>query len=155
MSYKCEILEKIAQPALAMRIRTPAADLPQIMGKSYQAIAQFLCELGEQPAGPAYAAYFNMDMQNLDVEIGFPVSRLINGRGQIIASEIPGGRMATCQFTGPYSDMAPAYQALQQLASKEGHQTTGVSYEFYLNDPAQTPPQELMTQIVFPLKSSG
>jgi len=27
-----------------------------------------------------------------------------------------------------------------------------VAYEFYLNDPQTTPPSELQTQVVFPLK---
>jgi effector-binding domain-containing protein len=155
MSYNCEILEKPAQPSLAIRTRTAVADLPQLMGKSYQAIAQLLGELGEQPAGPPYAAYFNMEMQNLDVEVGFPVHHVLSGKGQIVAGEIPGGKLASCQFTGPYSDMVPAYEALQQWVSEEGYEATGVSYEVYLNDPAQTPPQELMTQIIFPLKSGG
>jgi effector-binding domain-containing protein len=123
------------------------------MEKSYRAIAQFLGELGEQPAGPAYAAYFNMDMQDLDVEIGFPVSRVLSGKGEIIASEIPGGRLATCLYTGVYSEIGPAYEELTQWIAKEGCETAGVSYEFYLNDPAQIPPQELMTQIIFPLKT--
>ena len=155
MSYNCEVLEKKAQPVLGIRTRTPVSDLPQVMGKSFEAIEQLLGELGEQPAGPPFAAYFNMDIKNLDVEIGFPVSRVLNGKGEIIASEIPGGRIASCNYTGPYSEIGPAYEALMQWVAKEGHETTGVSYEFYLNDPDQTPPRELMTQIAFPLRSGG
>ena len=37
-------------------------------------IAQYLAEQSEQPAGAPFVAYYNMDMQNLDVEIGFPVT---------------------------------------------------------------------------------
>jgi effector-binding domain-containing protein len=33
-----------------------------------------------------------------------------------------------------------------------GYQASGVSYEIYLNDPTCTPPQELRTQILFPLR---
>ena len=152
MLYECKILERTAQPVLAIRTRTPVADLPQIMGKTYRAIEELLGELGEQPVGPAFAAYFNMNMQNLDVEIGFPVSRVLNSRGEIVACEIPAGRFATCHYTGPYSKIGLAYQALMQWMVKEGYQATGVSYEFYLNDPNQTSPQELMTEIMFPLK---
>jgi len=154
MSYNCEVLEKTTQPALAIRTRTPVTDLPQIMGRSYQAIAQHLGEMGEQPSGPPYAAYFNMDMQDLDLEIGFPVSRALAGKAEIRSSEIPGGKHAACLYTGPYGDIGPAYEALMQWMAEKGYEATGVSYEFYLNDPTQTPPQELMTQIVFPLKSA-
>lgn len=152
MSYKCKVKEQPTQATLAIRTRVSVQDLPQVLGKAYGAIAQYLGELGEQPAGPPFVAYYNMDMQALDVEIGFPVSRKLSGKGDIQASEIPGGKVATCLCTGPYSDVKPAYNALSQWMKENGYEATGVAYEMYLNDPGQTVPQELQTQIVFPLK---
>ena len=152
MSYKCKVKEQPTQATLAIRTRVSVQDLPQVLGKAYGAIAQYLGESGEQPAGPPFAAYYNMDMQALDVEIGFPVSRKLSGKGDIQAGEIPGGKVATCLYTGPYSDIEPAYNALSQWMKENGYEATGIAYEMYLNDPGQTPPQELQTQIVFPLK---
>ena len=154
MSYTCEVKERPAQPALSIRTKTPVQNLPQVLGKVYGDIAKYLGALGEHPAGPPFAAYYNMDMQNLDVEIGFPVARTINGKGDIRAGEIPGGKVVTCLYTGPYSDIAPAYDALAQWIKDNGYTATGVSYEMYLDDPSDTSPQELKTQIVFPLKSA-
>ena len=152
MSYECKVKEQPTQATLAIRTRVSVQDLPQVLGKAYGAIAQYLGELGEQPAGPPFVAYYNMDMQALDVEIGFPVSRGLSGKGDIQAGEIPGGKVVTCLYTGPYSDIGPAYNALSQWMKENGHEATGVAYEMYLNDPGQTPPQELQTQIMFPLK---
>jgi len=152
MSYKCEVKEQTTQPTLAIRTRVSVQDLPQTLGGAYGAIAQYLGELGEQPVGPPFAAYHNMDMQNLDVEMGFPVSRKLASRGDIQAGEIPGGKAATCLHTGPYGEIEPAYDALSQWIKDNGYEATGVAYEMYLNDPEQTAPQELQTQIVFPLK---
>ena len=154
MSYQCEAKEQPAQPTLSIRTRTPVQDLPQELGKAYGAIGQYLGELGEQPVGPPFAAYYNLDMQDLDVEIGFPVSRRLPGKDDIEASQIPGGKVATCIYTGPYSEMEPAYDALSQWIEDNGYQATGVAYEMYLDDPAQTPPQEPKTQILFPLKAA-
>jgi len=152
MSYKCEVREQPAQATLAVRTRTSVQELPQVLGQTYGAIAQYLGELGEQPVGPPFTAYYNMDMQDLDVEIGFPVARELPGRGDIQAGEIPGGKVATCLYTGPYSDIEPAYNALFQWMEENGYEATGVAYEMYLDDPQETPPEELQTQIVFPLK---
>jgi len=44
-----------------------------------------LNELGEKPLEAAFAAYYNMDMENLDVEMGFPVAKPLAGRGEIKA----------------------------------------------------------------------
>ena len=152
MAYQCEVREQPAQPALSIRTRTSVQDLPGVIGKAYGAIAQYVGGLGEAPVGPPFAAYYNMDMQDLDVEMGFPVSRQMAGQGEIKASQIPGGKAATCLHTGPYGDMGPAYQALADWIKEQGYESTGVNYEIYLNDPTHTPPQELKTLLLFPLK---
>ena len=152
MSHSCEIKEQAAQPTLTIRTRASVGDLPKVLGKVYGAIVHYLGELGEQPAGAPFAAYYNMDMENLDVEIGFPVSSKLAGKGDIKASEIPGGMVATCLYTGPYSQVEPAYEALTKLVDDSEYDPTGVAYEMYLNDPNQTPPDELQTLILFPLK---
>ena len=152
MSFQCDVKEQAAQTVLSIRTRTSVEDLPQALGQAYGAIAQYLQELGEHPVGHPFAAYYNLDMQDLDVEMGFPVSRKFPGKDDIGAGEIPGGKVATYLYTGPYSEMEPAYTALSQWMKDNGYEPTGVVYEMYLDDPAQTPPQEWRTQIVFPLK---
>ena len=152
MSYACELKEQAAQPTLAIRTRTSVQDLPRRLGESFGAIAQYLGELGEHPTGAPFSAYYNMDMENLDVEIGFPVSRELPGRGDIQPGEIPGGKAATLLYTGPFSEMEPAYDALSQWMAENGHEPTGVAYEVYLSDPDEVPPEELQTLIMFPLR---
>jgi effector-binding domain-containing protein len=151
MSYQFEVKEQPTQKTLSIRTRAAVRDLPQVFGEGYGKIAQYLDELGEQPIGPPFAAYYNMDMDNLDVEFGFPVARPLPGRTEIKAGEIPGSRVATCLHIGPYSEMEPAYTALTKWMEDNGYEGTGVSYELYLNDPHETPPAQ--TQIIFPLKN--
>jgi len=123
-----------------------------MLGETYGAVAQYLGELGEYPAGPPYAAYYNDDMENLDIEAGFPVARELEGRGDIEAGEMPGGKAATCMHIGPYDDIEAAYNAMSKWIKEHGLEPTGVAYEMYLNDPDEVPPEELQTQILFPLK---
>ncbi len=151
MTYRCDTIDRPAQPALSIRTHSAVQDLPQVLGKAYGAIMQYLGELGVSPAGAPFVAYFNMDMQDLDMEIGFPVMQPLPGKGEVQASQIPAGKAATCLHTGPYPEIEHAYKALSAWVSEKGYTPTGVSYEFYLNDPQQTPPQELQTQILFPL----
>jgi effector-binding domain-containing protein len=152
MSYECEVREQHAQPTLTVRTRAAVQDMPQVLGQAFGRIAQYLGELGEHPAGPPFVAYHNEDMDDLDLEIGFQVARELPGRDDVEPSEIPGGKAATCLHVGPYSDIKPAYEALWQFVADEGYEASGVAYEMYLNDPQETPPEELQTQISFPLK---
>ncbi len=152
MSYQCELIQQTLQPTLAVRTRTSAQDLPALVGQTYGAIAAYLGQLGQYPAGPPYAAYYNMDMQDLDVELGFPVAKELPGKDDIKASRIPGGRFAAVLHTGPYDKVSVAYEALARWMTDKGYQATGVAYEVYLNDPGQTKPEDLQTRVMMPLR---
>lgn len=154
MSYHCEVKEQPTQQTLSIRTRAAVQNLPQMFGEGYGKIAQYLGQLGEHPIGPPFAAYYNMDMNDLDVELGFPVARQLPGKDEIKAGQIPGGRAATCLYIGPYSNIEPAYTALMKWMADNGYEAAGVAYELYLNDPTKTPPAELQTQIFFPLKNA-
>lgn len=152
MDYRCELIDRSAQPALAVRTRAPVQSLPQVVGQAFGAVIQAATQQGAQPSGPPFVAYHNMDMADLDMEIGFPFAAKLRGGGEVVTSEIPGGKAAACLHIGPYDKVGAAYEALQTWMQANGHVPSGVAYEFYFNDPGTTPPAELQTQIVFPLK---
>jgi effector-binding domain-containing protein len=152
MSYPCELIDLTAQPVLSVRARGAVKDLPAIMGRSYGVLGAYLGRMGKQAAGAPFVAYYNQDMQNLDLEIGFPVAEKLPGQGEIQAGEIPGGKAVRTMHVGPYDKIGPAYEALGKWMQTKGHQGTGVCYEMYLNDPQQTPPAKLQTLILFPVK---
>lgn len=152
MDYRCELLDRPAQPTLVIRTRAAVQNLPQVIGPAYGAVFQYAGRLGVQPSGAPFVAYHNMDMQDLDMEIGFPFAQKLPGEGQVLAGEIPGGKAAACLHVGPYDQLGAAYEALHQWMQANGHVPAGVAYEFYLNDPQGTPPAELQTQLVFPLQ---
>jgi effector-binding domain-containing protein len=151
MPYNCELFEIPQTPLLSIRTHAAVQDLPGLIGSSYGAIMHYLGELGEAIAGEPFVIYYNLDMQNLDIEIGFPVTKSLPGKGNIQPSILPAGPAARALYTGPYAEMAPAYEALQKFIAEKGCQPTGVAIEYYLNGP-ETPPEKLETRIVFPLK---
>lgn len=152
MEYQCELIDRSAQPTLCIRTRTTIQDLPQVVGRAYGAIMGYAGQLGVHPSGAPYVAYYNMDMQDLDMEIGFPFEETLPGKGEILSGMLPAGRAAACLHVGPYPQLGAAYEALGKWVEAQAYAVTGVAYEFYLNDPQTTPPTELQTQIVFPLK---
>lgn len=151
MDYQCEIKDQPAQPTLSVRTHAAVQDLPVVIGKVYGSIAQYLGELGEEPAGMPFVAYFNMDMQNLDLEIGFPVKKKLGGKGEIQASEVPAGKYATTLYVGPYDKCQGAYDALNAYIKEKGFEATGAAYEYYHDGP-EVPPEKTRTTIVLPLK---
>lgn len=152
MNYNIELKEQAAQPVLSIRKTTSVGELPQEIGKAYCSIAQHLNEIGEQPAEAPFTAYYNLDMEHLDVEMGFPVSKQLAGGGEIKAGIIPAGKYAECMYKGPYSEMVPAYDAMNRWISEKGLAATGISYEIYYNSPEEVPESELLTKIMLPVK---
>jgi len=148
----CEVKEQKVQHSLSIRKTTSVENLAEVLGESYMKIMQYMGEIGECPTGAPYTAYFNMDMQNLEVEIGFPVATKLPEKDDIKPSEVPAGKYASCIHTGPYSEIEPAYNTLTKWVDDNGYKPSGIAYEFYLNDPGDTPPDKLQTQILFLLK---
>ena len=109
-------------------------------------------ELGEAPSGAPFVAYYNMDMGDLDIEVGFPTNKPLSGKDEVKPGEMPAGRYAMTMHVGPYNEIDPAYNALRAWMAKKGYEAAGTAYEMYLNHPSHTPPAALQTQILFPLK---
>jgi effector-binding domain-containing protein len=151
MSNEVTIQEIPEQHVLSLRTRSAVASLPALMGKVYGSIAAYLEANKAFPAGPPFAAYFNMEMDDLDIEIGMPVAVPLPGTGEFGPGVIPGGRYASLVHVGPYDKLAPAYQALTTWMEENGQVPSGVAYEHYLNDPQGTPPEALQTEIRFAL----
>jgi effector-binding domain-containing protein len=155
MFTKCEIKKQPAQPVMSIRMRTAVQELPNVLGKAFGDVAMAIGEQRQQPIGPPFVAYYNMDMQDLDIEVGFPVAKKLQAKGEVKPGEMPEGKVATTLYTGPYGDgMKAPYEALTKLVEEKGEVPTGVVYEIYFNSPMDTPPEKLQTQIVFPLKGN-
>ena len=150
MTNEIDLLDVGPRPVLAIRLRTPVDELPGKLGECYHKIGKYLGEIGGQMAGAPFVAYYNLDMQDLDVQIGFQVSGQLPGRGDIEAGHIPGGQAVSCIYQGEYS---ATYQAMNDWIAEKGLEPTGVAYEFYIDDPAQVPMERVRTQIYLPLKS--
>lgn len=151
--FEMEIKKRKEQNTLVMKTVTPVSKLSEVLGKAYSAAAGHLGMKGMQPAGAPFCAYFNMDMENLEVECGFPVSEKIDGDGnELLASTLPGGDHAFTVHKGSYEKIGDAYDALAAFVKEQGREPSGVSYEIYLNSPMDVKPEELLTEIYFILK---
>jgi len=147
------LLEQPEVPTLVVRTRTRIQDMPGLIGKTYGSIAAYLGELGHHMAGIPFVAYYNMDMQDLDVELGFPVAGRLPGKGDIQAGTIPAGLMVTSLYQGAYSGLQGAYAEMAAWIQEHGCVPSGVAYECYFNGPGFAE-ELLLTQIAFPVSKT-
>ncbi|HEY5537116.1 MAG TPA: GyrI-like domain-containing protein [Acetobacterium sp.] len=145
------VLKQNEQPTISIRTKTSVDQLPQLIGESYGKMSIYLNELNETLSDVPFVAYHNMDMQNLDVEIGFPVANPLPGKGDIKAGPIPAGLIVFSMNRGPYSKMEPLYREMAKWIEKNGFEAIGTAYEYYYNDTSFLE-TELLTKIVMPVK---
>lgn len=152
MQLEFQIEERQAQPTLAMRTQIPVSELPAFFDKTFGSIMQRLGEIGQHPSGAPFAIYRNMDMDNLDIEAGFPLAEAVEGKGELIAGELPAGKYCTTVAVGPYDNLPAAWSALMQHVEAEGHTTGSFVFEVYVSDPTTVAPEEIQTQLFVPLE---
>ncbi len=152
MEYTIKLLDLNDQPTLAMRSINPVNKLPQFFGIAFSAVIAYLNEMGEKPTGMPFGKYYNLDMSALDVEAGFPVNSTFPDKDEIIASIIPAGLYISTHHVGSYDAVQPAYDALIDWMKKNGYESSGIAYEYYLNDPSENPEIVPETEIRFPVK---
>lgn len=75
----------------------------------------------------------------------------------LTAQRVPGGRYARTTHLGPYTQLGDAWARFmgQWLPSSGERLGEGVTYEIYVNNPSEAPPEQLHTDLYLPLAAPG
>jgi len=148
-----EILKRPKQPILSIRTKTNVEKLPVIIEESYTKIGSYLEEIGEISSDVPFVAYPNMgDMENLDVEMGFPVYKSLPGKGDIQSSYLPEMKAIYSMHRGPYLEAEATYVEMMKWAEDNNLKQTGTFYEYYFNSPLDQDESDLLTMILIELE---
>jgi len=160
MKPDIKIKEISEQPTITIRENATMASIPVRIGKIYSEIITFMSKKGIAPAGAPFAYWHNMNSESMnkglfDMECGFPVGAPVEGEGQIKASKLPGGKVATAMHIGPYETLVETYEAMQSWTKEKGYQVEDDMWEAYLTNPCEVPDKsKWMTEIFLPIKQS-
>lgn len=153
MSYLFQVVETEPQAAVVIRKVTSANNLPTVVEETFNTIVEYISKKEGLSLGAAFIAYYSMDENNLEVEIGFPVSEEIPAEGDIICTKIPGGKRVIGYYKGAYSYMTYLYDEMLKWILLKNLEPSSLVYEYYFNSPQNVSENELLTKIEFLLKS--
>lgn len=85
--------------------------------------------------------------ESYDVEIAVPVKEVIKG-----TRDFPSFLCAHVTLKGDYSGLTSAYSKIREWIEAEGYIAAAPAFEIYRTDPAQTPPEENITEVYLPVK---
>ncbi len=138
--YEFKIEQIKPQPAMTIRFRV--ADSSEISAKYGEAFGQLVGHIaseGGQIAGAPFGRYHSFTKDGIEIEAGIPVAKIVEEKGNIKPTELPGGNAITTIHMGGYKELGNAHNAMQRWVKEQGHKTTGGPWEYYLTDPGQEP----------------
>lgn len=145
------------QPVLSVRTRCSVQNLPNEIDKIYGELFSYLDELDTCSSNfvcdMPFVAYYNMDMNDMDVEIGVPTVNIVPEKGRLKARTIPQQKYVSAMYRGEYKDIGCVYEDMSKWIIENKYIPEGISYEYYYNEPnSSLPESELITKVVMPLK---
>ncbi len=128
---------------------------PQGLGELYGWVAQ----RGLTPAGMPQAVYLTMPETTPESEALWELWAPVNGDvpesdpddNGLGIKHVPETKAASLMYQGPYEGIGPSYTRLFTWITENSFVPAGPPRELYYSDPAETTPDEYLTEIQMPI----
>ena len=156
MAYDIHTVEIESQHAAVVSETCSMDGVGAFLGRAFDQVLGVLARAAVPVDGKPFARYdmveggFRRDGEAapvglLRVEAGFPCPADLDLDGDVHTITLPGGTAAVTTHVGAYSDVAAAYQAIEQWFATSGHRPTGAPWETYLDGPEVPQPRTTVT----------
>jgi effector-binding domain-containing protein len=133
----------------------PVTGLPEFFDASFRELVTTTTEQGVALLGPAFALYRGPFEETVDLEVGFPVDRPVQADGNVVASELPGGRLARVTHSGSFDGLGEAWARLAAWLREKGCSPAAQRWESYVTQPSpDMDPRDLRTDLFWPVDRS-
>lgn len=150
------VSEQPEQTTAVIREVVPLTGMTAFFGRAFSTVASVVAAEGAQITGPAFARYYGMPTDVVDVEAGFPIAGAITASGDVHVGHLPSGRIYEAIHVGPYDTLVQTYEAVGNRISADGGVPADEMWEYYLSDPEDEPdPAKWQTRVCWPVSSSG
>ncbi|MGB9979315.1 AraC family transcriptional regulator [Methanobacterium sp.] len=138
-----------------MRYKGGYDKIPELIAE----VVEWVTNKGLNMTGMIYGAYFNspedVPTEQLRYEIGASFEGSAEDEGKVMVKIIPEHTVVATLHKGPYTDVGPVIHGLAKYADENGYDIIGPVTEVYLNNPNETKPNELLTEVQFPVIKMG
>ena len=143
-----DIVDLAPQPIAVVRGKVAWADLPAVFNRGFTEVFAAVTAQGAQMAGAPIGFYPTPPGDLVEVEVGVPVAEPITTSGDVVPSQLPGGRVAHTVHVGGYDTLPRTYEALRSWVAGQGL-TVGTSmWEIYVDNPVETTdPTTIRTEV--------
>jgi effector-binding domain-containing protein len=149
----CDVFRIITTPEqkiLTVRRKVRVADLQASIREALDEVGVFMVENGIAIKGPPLAYFNGTSGGEADVEFGYGYEGGDVDDGNVRSRKLPMGRAAMALNLGSYASLNGAHERMLAWIVAKGYSPSPAMWEFYLNDPVDTPEESLRTQIFWP-----
>jgi effector-binding domain-containing protein len=136
VAYDIEVKDLPDVTVATVREHVSMAVIAKAIGEGFGEVAEAVQAAGASITGMPFAVFHDVDPFEVDVEIGFPVDRILDV-GRVHGASLPGRRVVATVHRGPYDEVVQAYEALSAWIDARGERQGGPPREVYLNEPAE------------------
>lgn len=130
-------------------------DFPGTFAKLWNFVKEHkLFSAGIEHIGVYYDDPKVTESSKLRSDVCLAIHKPVQPGGEVGVKEIPGGKYAVFSHQGPYTDLGIVYDTIfSEWLPASGHELCNIPiFEKYCNDPANTAPAKLKTEIYVPIK---
>lgn len=140
-----KLVETIDTNIVSVRENIAILDFDKLFAK----LTDRMSQTGAVCAGGLIAIYHSpeFDPEDTDLELGFPVTAASDH-----TRTLKGCTCAAAMHKGEYGKLPETYTRLGAWIDSNGYSIAAPPYEIYLNDPGEVAPDQLLTEIYFPIK---
>ena len=141
------------RPTAVVAQTTTWDEFPKLWGRLLDEVYGFVRPRTDLATGPEGERWQNVMLykdDRPDVEVGVLVSGSFEPHGRVVASQLPGGEVATAVHRGDYSQLQVTHEAVREHAAAQRRELAGPRWEICGH--WQADPSELETEVFWLLR---
>jgi effector-binding domain-containing protein len=128
MNYLVQLETAQARPTAVVQRRARRQELPKIIPESCGLVWNVIRAQQIKGAGRHVSLYLD---DQINLEVGVELDLPFAGHGEVVASTLPAGPVATTTHCGPYNRLNEAHQAIRDWCANHGYTPAGPNWEIY------------------------
>lgn len=146
----CKIIMAKPQPTAVIRVTAALSDVPQLQKSAREKIAEAMPTLNAGTEGYGFTLWRPPVGGRISMEPGVIVTQSFKDKGEIVSSELPGGRVGHFVMFGPHAGLPDAWKMLLGWIEQRNMRAAGTNWEIYGDDHPE--PAKLKTSLYALLK---
>ncbi|HWM36147.1 MAG TPA: GyrI-like domain-containing protein [Streptomyces sp.] len=126
----------------------PMEELRNFFDTSFRDLAEAVSAQQVAIAGPAFGLFHGPPQETADLEVGFVTDHPVRAQGDVVASSLPGTRVARLVHFGGFDGLGSSWERLDAWIREQGLSPGQLLWEFYLTEPSpDMDPDDLRTEL--------